>query len=200
MSKSLGDFRLVLQLLKSYRGVLLRVVILRAQYRSALNFSVRSLEEAKEAMDKYYYALREAEKHIRLTKSPIAITTTKVFKALVDDIDTPSALGEMSKYRDRLNRALRNPKNIDTKEIQNARSMLLAAGELLGLLQENPTNWFQQKSDDGSLSNKQIDTLINERNAAKQARNFSRADEIRDQLKQAGIQLEDTREGTRWTR
>ena len=77
---------------------------------------------------------------------------------------------------------------------------LLASAALLGLLNEDPTAWFQNKGCSDGLSNEDIDALVEERNAAKKAKNFARADEIRDQLKAAGIQLEDTREGTRWSR
>lgn len=76
----------------------------------------------------------------------------------------------------------------------------MAGAALLGLLNEEPTAWFQNKGSSDGLSNDEIDALVEERNAAKKAKNFARADEIRDQLKAAGIQLEDTRQGTRWTR
>ncbi|MCH9782546.1 MAG: cysteine--tRNA ligase, partial [Gammaproteobacteria bacterium] len=78
---------------------------------------------------------------------------------------------------------------------------LQAAAQLLGLLEADPSAWFQdKKAGDDGLDNATIDGLVAERTQAKKDKNFARADEIRDQLKDAGIQLEDTREGTRWTR
>lgn len=194
MSKSLGNFRLVRKLLKQYRGEVLRFALLSAHYRSPLNFSEDVLNQASATLDTLYYALLGRGEKIAAATDVILADDHPVMLALKDDINTAEAISAMHAIAAKLNKAELNHKPALKAE-------LLACGELLGLLDQDPTDWFQNKGhhDDG-LSNDAIDALVEERNASKKAKNFARADEIRDQLKDAGILLEDTREGTRWTR
>ncbi|KZY19351.1 hypothetical protein A3725_35450 [Alcanivorax sp. HI0035] len=114
--------------------------------------------------------------------------------ALKDDLNTSEAVSALHAIAGELNKA-------ELADKPALKAELLAAADLLGLLTEDPTAWFQNKNagEDG-LSNEEIDALVAERTQAKKDKNFARADEIRQQLTDAGIQLEDTREGTRWSR
>ena len=193
MSKSLGNFRLVRELLKHYRGEVLRFALLSAHYRSPLNFSEELLQQAESALDTLYYALLGRGETVTPDAGYQLPEDHPVLVALRDDLNTSEAISALHAIAARLNKA-------ELADKSALKAELLASAALLGLLNEDPTAWFQNKGSSDGLSNEDIDALVEERNAAKKAKNFARADEIRDQLKAAGIQLEDTREGTRWSR
>jgi len=144
------------------------------------------LNQAKASLDTLYGFLREAKSVDRKT---VDIADTAFFGALLDDVNTPQAISEMYTWAKQLGRDSNEDKSL-------AKSKLLAAGQLLGLLQGDPDVWFQGESDDSTA----IDNLVEERNQAKRDKNFARADEIRAQLLEQGIVLEDSREGTKWRR
>ncbi|GAA5133603.1 cysteine--tRNA ligase [Alloalcanivorax gelatiniphagus] len=195
MSKSLGNFRLVRDLLQHYPGEVLRFALLSSHYRSPLNFSVELLEQARSSLDSLYYALLGRGRIVRADPDYRLPDDHPVVTALLDDLNTSEAISALHAVAARLNKA-----EPDDKPALKAE--LLAGAGLLGLLDADPTGWFQNKQGGGEddLDNATIDALVAERNQAKKDRDFARADDIRDQLKNAGIQLEDTREGTRWTR
>ena len=194
MSKSLGNFRLVRELLKSYRGELLRFALLSSHYRSPLNFSEEILSQAQSSLDGLYYALLGRGEAIEPATGYQLADDHPVIMALLDDMNTAEAISALHGIAARLNKAA-----VDDKPLLKAE--LLAAADLLGLLRQDPASWFQEKAgtNDG-LDSEQINALVEERTAAKKARDFARADAIREQLREAGIELEDTREGTRWSR
>ncbi|HAM74144.1 MAG TPA: cysteine--tRNA ligase, partial [Alcanivorax sp.] len=168
--------------------------LLSSHYRSPLNFSAELLEQAESSLDSLYYALLgrgetvHADPDFRLPEDHPVLT------ALLDDLNTSEAISALHAIAARLNKAALEEKPALKAELQ-------AAAQLLGLLEADPSAWFQdKKAGDDGLDNATIDGLVAERTQAKKDKNFARADEIRDQLKDAGIQLEDTREGTRWTR
>jgi cysteinyl-tRNA synthetase len=115
------------------------------------------------------------------------------YAALNDDLNTPVAIAEMHA----LAKALRS---CDDAERGVLKARLLAAADLLGILQQDPEEWFQQSSDSEAISAGEIEAMIAERQRAKADRDFSRADELRDVLKSKGVVLEDSREGTSWRR
>lgn len=194
MSKSLGNFRLVRELLKSYRGELLRFALLSSHYRSPLNFSEEILSQAQSSLDGLYYALLGRGEVIEPATGYQLADDHPVVMALLDDMNTAEAISALHGIAARLNKAAADEKPLLKAE-------LLAAADLLGLLGHDPASWFQEKAgaNDG-LDSEQINALVEERTAAKKARDFARADAIREQLRDAGIELEDTREGTRWSR
>lgn len=187
MSKSLGNFRLVRELLKSYPGEVLRFAILTSHYRSSLNFSAELLDQARASLDGLYQALRG------VTVAPLDLPDNHpVLVALKDDLATPQAISVLHELAARINKA-------DKQDRLALCAELKAAAGLLGLLQQNADDWFQQGGGD-DLAADVIEARIAERNQAKQDRDFARADAIRDALLAQGIQLEDSRDGTRWSR
>jgi cysteinyl-tRNA synthetase len=121
--------------------------------------------------------------------------TAEVISALEDDLNTPIALAALHEIATELN------KTQESETQAKLKAQLLAGGAIMGLLQKDPEEWFRwQPADMQGLSDDAIDTLIAERKAAREAKNFQRADEIRDELADAGIEMEDGAEGTRWRR
>jgi len=193
MSKSLGNFRLVRELLKHYRGEVLRFALLSAHYRSQLNFSEELLEQAEASLNGLYHALQGRDGHVEPTANYTLPENHPIIDALCDDVNTPVAIRVLHELAGQLNRA-------DKADKAAIKAELLAAASLLGLLQQDPNEWFQGGNEEIGLTAEAIEALIEERNAAKQNKDFARADTIRDELEAQGIVLEDTREGTRWSR
>ncbi|ASK35326.1 cysteine--tRNA ligase [Alloalcanivorax mobilis] len=193
MSKSLGNFRLVRDLLTHYPGEVLRFALLSSHYRSPLNFSADVLDQARKSLDSLYYALLGRGENVVAASGYRLPEDHPVLAALRDDLNSAEAISALHAIAARLNKAGPGDKPALKAE-------LLAGAELLGLLGEDPTGWFQAAGGDHDLDAAYIDALVAERDQAKKSRDFARADQIRDQLKDAGVQLEDTREGTRWTR
>ncbi len=192
MSKSLGNFITVRELLADYPGELLRFALLSAQYRSVLNWSDDLLNQARQSLDRYYGALRDSAE-LPAVDAP-GVEDSPVLRALMDDLNTPQAIAEMH----HLTHKLYNEK-LSEAERANARAELLAGGYLLGIFNHTPTAWFQDVSAQHQrISPEDIESRIAERKQAKKDRDFARADGIRDELDALGVEIQDTREGTRW--
>lgn len=191
MSKSLGNVRTVRELSGRYPGEVLRFALLAAHYRSPLNFSVEALESAQDALDAFYGALRP---HSGIDPAELKPINTAVYRALLDDINTPEAIATLHATAKTLNKAT------DAKEIADAKADLLIGGTLLGLLGEDPETWFQRGDAQDGPSAEEIEALIEERLLARSTRDFDRADEIRQTLEERGVLLEDGPDGTQWRR
>ncbi len=190
MSKSLGNFRTVRELLSKYQGEVIRFALLSAQYRSELDFSKELLEQAKASLDGLYGALREVE---NLESSSVDLQSSPAYKALLDDLNTPMAISELHQLAKRLNKA-------DGADRIPLKSELIQIAQLMGLLQQSPEQWFTQSQSEDVISSDAIEALIAERAQAKLDKNYGRCDEIRDELKANGVVLEDSRDGTKWRR
>jgi cysteinyl-tRNA synthetase len=191
MSKSLGNVQLVHNLIKSVPGEAIRLALLSAHYRQPLDWSGETVASARRMLDRLYGAIRGIEVSAEARAS--AVAPQALIDALEDDLNTPKALAELFALARALNKAN------DPQEMQALAAQLLAAGELMGLLTDDPESWFAG-DEDGSLAVGEIETLIKQRNAAKAEKDFEVADSIRDQLKEAGITIQDSREGTTWRR
>lgn len=191
MSKSLGNVRTVRELLELYPGEVLRFALLSAHYRSALNFSGELLSSARGTLDTFYGALR---RHIDVEPATLSVADSRVFLALLDDMNTPEAIAALHGAASTLN------KSDDPQEIALAKAELTVGGGLLGLLEANPEAWFTASAGKGGPTAEEIDLLIEQRITARDNRDFQRADQIRDDLEAQGVVLEDGPDGTRWRR
>ncbi len=192
MSKSLGNFVTVHELLDEWPGEAIRLALLSGHYREPLEFSLARLAQAKQTLDRFYLGLREMA-NAGAAKPNGAGNYGGVLDALGDDMNTPLALARMHEHLRDLNVNLQEGRNAEAARHASA---LLAAGTLLGLLQQDPEAWL--KGDQSDLS---IEDAIARRNAARKARDFAEADRIRDELTAKGVILEDKPGGkTEWRR
>ncbi|MBA6412072.1 cysteine--tRNA ligase [Parahaliea sp. F7430] len=191
MSKSLGNFRTVRELLQSYRGEVLRFALLSAHYRSPLNFSAELLEQAEATLGSLYSTLRQVE-DIPLDME-VQLAGEPFYEALNDDLNTPLAIAEIHALAKQLHKAPEDEKPA-------LKGRILAAGNLLGILEQHPQDWLQGDLDSSDITAEEIEQAIADRQAAKAAKDYAKADEIRQDLLARGIVLEDSREGTKWKR
>ncbi len=193
MSKSLGNFRTVRDLLQEWPGEVIRYALLTAHYRKPLDFSGDLLGSAKSSLDRLYGALRDAPLAVDVNLMHPQLDEMESY--LADDLNTPQALSVLHGLASEVNKAAGDEK----AQLQH---VLRKAGSFIGLLPLDADAWFKwaPASSHGGLSDAAIDQLIQERIDAKQAKNYARADAIRKELKDQGIILEDSKEGTRWTR
>jgi cysteinyl-tRNA synthetase len=190
MSKSLGNFFTIREVLEKYDAEVVRFFILRAHYRSPLNYSDVHLDDAKAALTRLYTSLKNAAP--AATEVDWSAPLPARFKAVMDDdFNTPEALAVLFDLAADVNKS-RDPVQA---------GLLKTLGGVLGLLQRDPEAFLQAgpASEDG-YSPERIQALIDERLAARKSKDFKRSDAIRDELKAAGIVLEDGPQGTTWRR
>jgi cysteinyl-tRNA synthetase len=200
MSKSLGNFFTIREVLKQFDPEVVRFFIARAHYRSQLNYSDHHLRDARASLARLYTALKAADVPAVESASPSApdwneAHAVRFREAMDDDFNTSEAIAALFDLANELNK---------TKSPALA-TQLRALGGILGLLGREPDEYLQfvtsaQSADGAGLGREEIDALVEARTAAKKARNFAESDRIRDQLAAAGIVLEDTRDGTTWRR
>ncbi|TBV74097.1 cysteine--tRNA ligase [Pseudoxanthomonas winnipegensis] len=187
MSKSLGNIERVHDLLQQHPPEALRYALLSAHYRQPLDWSDALIEQSVRTLDRLYGTLRDLGEVEATARIPDSIEA-----ALDDDLNTPLALAELARIAAEARKAERGEDKAALK------AQLLGAGLALGLLQQAPADWFSRGTSDDDDA--RIQALIDARAAAKQARDFARADAIRDQLASENIVLEDTPQGVRWKR
>jgi len=191
MSKSLGNVLLVHDLIKQMPGEVLRLALLSAHYRQPLDWSQETTDSARRMLDRLYGALRGIEVPDEVRKA--AEPPTALLAALEDDLNTPKAMAELFGLARELN------KTTGSDEQQTIAASMYAAGDLMGLLQHDPEQWFAGDAE-GELGSDEIEALIEKRANAKAERDFETADAIRNQLADAGISIQDSPEGTTWRR
>lgn len=191
MSKSLGNVLLVHDLVKMYPGELIRLALLSAHYKQPLDWSDDTLLSARRMLDRLYGAVRGIE--VSDAERDSAEPPAELLAALEDDLNTPKALAEFFALAKSLNKAS------DQDEKRQLAAMMYASGDLIGLLGSDPEDWFAGDGK-GELTSDDIEALIEKRNAARAAKDFVLADEVRDQLAAAGIKIEDAAGKTTWRR
>jgi cysteinyl-tRNA synthetase len=191
MSKSIGNVLLVHDLIKTIPGEVIRLALLSAHYRQPLDWSGETIESAKRMLDRLYGAIRGID--VSADERAAAEPPAAVIAALKDDLNTPKALAEMFNLARSLNKA-----EGETERLQLATN-ILAAGDLIGVLQNDAEDWFTS-STDSEMSDDEIESLIADRNKARADKDFARGDAIRDELAAKGVSIEDGADGTRWRR
>jgi cysteinyl-tRNA synthetase len=189
MSKSIGNVLLVKDLLAQAPGEAIRVTLLSTHYRSPLDWNDDALKQSTRNLDKLYGALQDLQDiKVDVTAQDFQDDVPEAFlQALKDDLNTPAAFAELHKLAKQAN----NEK--DTAAKSNIKKQLLASGKLLGILQQDPAEWFRGM---GDIDEDEIQKLLNSRVRAKKDKNFELADEIRDKLTAMGIQIQDHPDGT----
>jgi cysteinyl-tRNA synthetase len=202
MSKSLGNFFTIRDVLEKYHPEVVRYLIVSSHYRSSINYSEENLIESKAGLDRFYQTLRNYVDvpACELSEMDNSDYYRQFIESMNDDFNTRIALAVMYDLVKAINTAA-----LDKPEDARAlASELKAMANILGILQANPIEFLQgvnrSKNEKGGLSNDVIETLVSQRLQAKKDKQYARADEIRQQLDTLGIVLEDSREGTAWRR
>ena len=195
MSKSIGNVKQLHALLGQYPPEALRYALLSAHYRQPLDWSEALIEQSIATLDRLYGTLRDTgnveplrpEEQTDLLRHHE--TLRQLEAALLNDLNTPEALVAIADLAFQMRQGIKEHKRI-------AKAALLAGGEMLGLLQQDPEAWFKRGSEHVDAT--RVEDLIEARRAARVARDFARADAIRDELAAMGIAIEDGPQGTRW--
>ena len=200
MSKSLGNFFTVREILKSYRAEEIRYFILASHYRSPLNYSQENLENSKAALTRLYSTLRGLAP-VTATESDCDGYRDAFYKAMDDDFNTPEAIAVLFD----LTREINKHKQQDPEKANRLAGCLISLGDVLGLLQVDPDAYLRdtapgQLDAPGTVSAEAVEDLIARRLRARTEKDWTEADRIRDELDAAGIILEDGAGGTRWRR
>lgn len=192
MSKSLGNFFTLRDVLQDYDPETLRYFLMSAHYRSQLNYSEDNLKQAKAAMERFYTALRdvEADESVDLAHGGYL---ARFEEAMDDDFNTPEAFSVMFDLARAVN------KETDASEKSKLAGVLKKLGGIIGLLQLDPAAYLQGGSSGGD-DVAEIEALIKQRNDARQAKDWAAADDARDKLQAMNIVLEDGPQGTTWRR
>ena len=194
MSKSLGNFFTVREILERYRAEDVRYFILASHYRSPLNYSDQMLDSAGAALSRLYNALRDMDIG---EPGEVGGEYIKQFDEVMDDdFNTPKAVAILFELANQVNKL----RDSDRDRASALAATLKYLGSILGLLQDDPAEYLQSGGSADGLDNEQIEALIQQRIQAKQDKNWAEADRIRDELKQQGIALEDKGAETIWRR
>lgn len=190
MSKSLGNFFTIREILDQVPGEAFRLYALGTHYHQPLNWMPEGLKQAKQTMDRFYTALRLTP-DVDLSE---ALPSAEVVEALSDDLNTPKAIAVLHGLVTEMNKS--PEKAVELKKT------LIASGHLLGILYQDPEEWFRwspAKQEQG-LSESEIEALIQKRADARKAKDFATADAVRKELADKGVVIEDTPSGTQWKR
>ena len=189
MSKSLGNFFTIREVLQKYDAEVVRFFILRAHYRSPLNYSDAHLDDARRSLDSLYFTLRDVAPAVVDVDWQDSFAA-RFAAALNEDFDSSGAIAVLFELAAEANR----------QKSASLSGLLKALAGVIGLLERDPQAYLQGGAVAGGLDAAAIEQMIADRAAAKKARNFVEADRIRDELKAAGIVLDDSAAGTVWRR
>ena len=193
MSKSLNNFFTIRDVLKTYDGEALRYFLISSHYRSPLNYSETNIESAQSALLRLYNAIKGLNHHSFNPELIEVDYETRFNAALNDDFNTPMALSILFEIAKQINiERTTNPKKASALS-----SQLVKLGNYIGILNHNADEYLKQGSE---LSESEISKKIDQREAARNSKDFAMSDQIRDELLELGIILEDSANGTTWRR
>jgi cysteinyl-tRNA synthetase len=219
MSKSLGNFLTIKEILKEYHPEVVRFFLLSRHYRSPLDYSSQGMEEARQNLVRFYETLAgigevpiKAGETVAAKKrsSPgktAAIQKAEAFtqrfeQAMDDDFNTAVVIAALFELNHEINGLLQNPTPSAAQILAKGKEAFALAGKVLGIFQQEPQVFLEQehqrKAQKLTITPQEIEKLIAERNEARSKKDWKRADEIRDHLTSQGIILEDTSQGTVW--
>jgi len=193
MSKSLGNFFTIREVLAKFPAEIVRYLLTASHYRSQIDYAEDALVEAQRALDRLYTAMDQLELQDVLLEGPYL---GRFNSAMDDDFNTREAISVLFEMAREVNRLKRDT---DPQAAVLA-SQMRGLGNILGLLELDPQAYLKGEAGEGDLADANVDALVVQRQQAKLDRNFALSDQIRDQLKVAGIVLEDSKEGTVWKR
>ncbi|MDT8403393.1 cysteine--tRNA ligase [Sulfuriflexus sp.] len=196
MSKSLGNFFTVREILARYAPEVVRYFVLSSHYRSPLNYSDVHLDQARAALEGFYTALRDLDPDLNADGGDYE---ARFIAAMDDDFNTPEALAILAELRHAINKE----KNAGATDRANQLGgVMVRLGRLLGLVQDAPETWLTAAAGEQAdeLDAAEIDTMIEARDAARAAKDWAEADRLREALTAMGIILEDSSGTTRWRR
>ena len=186
MSKSLGNIILVKDLSNEYHGEVIRLALMSSHYRQGLDWNEKVIHQAKKLLDKLYKVLLDLE-----LEDLVEIQDNEWINPLMDDLNTPGFIAN-------INVLVKDYLSAQEEQKSILKSKLILLGSLMGILQEDPKSWFEVNESNINLSKAEIEGLISERNEAKKTKNYERADMIRDELMEQGIEIMDNSSGTSW--
>lgn len=210
MSKSLGNFLLIKDVIKSYHPEAVRLFLLSNHYRSPIDFTEKSMEEATIGLDRIYALLERVQKKIDLTSETFGLEKGKHWElfcqSMNDDFNTARGIGIIFNTVHEINRLLDRYKNRFPTDIRavlrSSYADLLKIGKVMGFLTETPESYFEEKRqrtlERESIDRVIIEKMIEERKVARKAKDWAKADQIRKELGEKNIILEDRLEGTIW--
>src|SRR5690242_13031018 len=178
MSKSLGNFVIIRELLQDWPGEVIRLTMLMTHYRQPLNWTTNALRESQRTLDHWYELTADA--------AP-GLFCADVIAALADDLNTPKALAALHELRAEA-----------AKGSAGARGSLKASAQSIGLMQQTDAQWHSFRPASVAIDEKKVTALIAARNAARQVKDFGESDRIRDELAKMGIVVKDSKDGTTW--
>jgi cysteinyl-tRNA synthetase len=178
MSKSLGNFVTIHELLKDWPGEVVRLTMLQTHYRQPINWTVSGLREAQKTLDLWYGLAGDAAS---------GYLCADALDALSDDLNTPKALAALHELRGEA-----------AKGAKPAAACLKASAQLIGLLRETPARWSAFRPASVAVDEGKVTGLIEARNAARKVKDFKESDRIRDELAKMGVMLKDSKDGTTW--
>ena len=193
MSKSLGNFFTIREVLAKFPAEIVRYLLTASHYRSQIDYAEDALVEAQRALDRLYTAMDQLELQDVSLEGPYL---DRFNSAMDDDFNTREAISVLFEMAREVNRLKRDT---DPQGAVLA-SQMRGLGNILGLLELDPQAYLRGEAGEGDLADANVDALVVQRQQAKLDRNFALSDQIRDQLKVAGIVLEDSKEGTVWKR
>ena len=188
MSKSIGNIRLVHEMIKEYKGEVLRMTLLSAHYRQPLNWTKEIIKQNSTMLDRLYRTLKDLE-HIDAYTNNHSLPQN-ILEGFYDDLNTPKVIAELNILTNKVTK-------VDEEEKSLIKYCLLETGKVLGILQQDPGEWLGYGRSK-NLDEATIENLIKDRNEARRNKNFEMADSIRKKLKESGIEIEDKSDGTIW--